>query len=348
VHATLQDIFDFSPARLGSCLRAWGEPDFRVKQVIAAAWTPGLTKFSRATSLPQRLRERLERSFLPPGPPAPKKTLVAADGTVKALFAFAGGTEVESVAIPQEHRLTFCLSSQHGCALGCRFCATGRLGLVRNLTAGEILQQVRGLMAVTRLKPTNLVLMGMGEPLQNLPAVREALALIGHPQALNWSPRKTTISTSGWLPGIADLTRTPAPAKLALSLNTPRDDVRSRLMPVNRRFPLSRVLAGLRAYARATGQSVTLEYVLIQGINAAPADARLLARLVKNLPAKVNLIPLNPVPQVDYLPPSTEDAMGFLQILRRQGVPTTLRLSRGLEIAAACGQLAGGALRRAA
>lgn len=342
------DFFNFSPQQLTELLSDWNEPAFRASQTIAAAWTPGAVRFAEATSLPQALRARLDATFVLPRPLKPKTVRTAADGTVKALFEFADGACVESVGIPHQDRLTFCLSTQCGCALGCAFCATARLGFRRNLVPGEIIGQIRGLSALLQRTPTNLVLMGMGEPLQNLEAVRNVLAQITHPKAMNWSPRKTTVSTSGWLPGIQAITRDPIPAKLAFSLNAARNDLRDRLMPVNRRWPLAEVLAALREYARATGQAVTVEYVLLGGVNDGPEDARLLVRLLRNLPCKINLIPWNPSPESTFRPPAPAAVDAFLRELRRGRTLVTFRESRGAEIGAACGQLAARAQRRAA
>jgi 23S rRNA (adenine2503-C2)-methyltransferase len=327
---------------------AWGETPFRVRQIIAAAWAPGTAAFSAVSALPLPLRRKLDGHFTIPAPWAPRSVLTAADGTAKAVFELADGRQVESVSIPLPGRLTFCLSSQVGCALGCRFCATARMGFVRNLSAGEIAGQLRGLMAYGKKAPTNVVLMGMGEPLQNLDAVRGFVELIHHPQALNWSRNKTTISTSGWLPGIEALIAEPLPAKLAFSFNAPTEALRSRLMPVNRKFPLADVLAALKKYARTKGETLTVEYVLLRGVNDRPEDARLLARLLKSLPSKINLIPFNEIPGIPFRTPDADTVRAFQAELQKHGTLTTLRSSRGAEIGAACGQLARQPQRRAA
>lgn len=346
--AARTDIFELSPEALTAVLAEWQAPRFRTAQVIAAAWSPGAEAFSGVCALPRSLRSRLDERFVLPAPPKPVRTLNAPDGTVKAVFSLADGAEIESVGIPQGRRLTFCLSSQVGCALGCRFCATARLGFRRNLSAGELIAQVRGLAAWMQRPPTNLVFMGMGEPLQNLPALRSALALLTHPQALNWSPHKTTVSTSGWVPGLEALAAKPLPAKLAFSLNAVSDDLRSRLMPVNRRYPLERVLAALRAYARRDPREIAVEYVLLAGTNDRPEDARRLGRLLRTLPVKINLIAWNPVPGLPFRTPGEDAIAAFRRELRSEHHLVTQRLSRGAEIGAACGQLAGRAERRAA
>lgn len=337
----MQDFFDLSPGQLQTQLQQWGESAYRTRQVMAAAWEPESENFRRASSLPVTLRRNLDSALrLPPYWP-PEREVQAQDHTLKAVFRLADGAVIESVAIPKDDRLTFCLSTQAGCAMGCRFCASAQGGLKRSLSAGEIIGQVRSLSRRVGRRPTNLVLMGMGEPLQNLDAVRSALEQLTHPQAWNWSPKKTVVSTSGWLPGLEELIRTPLPAKLAFSLNAPAESLRSQLMPVNRRYPLERVLGALRRYTRATGDSICIEYVLLGGINDRPQDARLLGRLLQNLPCKVNLIPFNPVPGRDFHAPAAAAVAAFVRELRQHQLLCTLRTSRGNAISAACGQLAG-------
>jgi 23S rRNA (adenine2503-C2)-methyltransferase len=329
-------------------MATWGETPFRVRQIIGAAWTPDVTQFAQVSALPLALRRKLDEHFFIPAPWMPKSVLKAADGTCKAVFELNDGRQVESVSIPLPNRLTFCLSSQVGCALGCRFCATARMGFVRHLASGEIIGQLRGLAAYGKQKPTNVVLMGMGEPLQNLEAVRSFVDLIHHPQALSWSPNKTTISTSGWLPGIESLIAQPLPAKLAFSFNAVTDELRNRIMPVNRRYPLGEILPALKKYVRSRNETLTVEYVLLGGVNDRPEDARLLARLLKSLPSKINLIPFNETPGIPFKAPKAETVQAFKAELQKHGALTTLRQSRGAEIGAACGQLARQPQRRAA
>ncbi|NTV52745.1 MAG: 23S rRNA (adenine(2503)-C(2))-methyltransferase RlmN [Candidatus Firestonebacteria bacterium] len=335
-----KDIFDVSPSQLDELMNAWGETPFRVRQIIAAAWAPETASFAQITTLPLALRRKLDEHFFIPAPWVPKSVFTAADGTAKAVFELSDGRQIESVSIPLPRRLTFCLSSQVGCALGCRFCATARMGFVRHLSTGEIVGQLRGLRAYGSKLPTNVVLMGMGEPLQNLDSVRGFVELISHPQALSWSPNKTTISTSGWLPGLEDLITHPLPAKLAFSFNAVTDEIRNRIMPVNRRYPLSDVLATLKKYSRAKSETLTVEYVLLKGVNDRLEDARLLVRLLKALPSKINLIPFNEIPGIPFQAPDPETVLAFKAELQKHGALTTLRSSRGAEIGAACGQLA--------
>ncbi len=342
------DIFDYSPRQLAELMHTWGETAFRVKQIIAAAWKPNVSRFSDVSTLPKLLRQKLDAYFSIPAPWIPKQRLASSDGTVKGVFELADGAQIESVSIPLEGRLTFCLSSQVGCAMGCRFCATARMGFIRNLTAGEISGQLRSLMHLVNQIPTNIVLMGMGEPLQNLDAVRTFTELIHHPQALSWSPKKTTVSTSGWIPGITAITEQPLPARLAFSLNAVTDEVRTQIMPINRRFPLAEVMTALKKYAHATQESITIEYVLIRGVNDRIEDARILARLLKSLPSKINLIPWNEIPGIDLHAPTSDSVQQFKLELAKMGALAIVRVSRGSAIGAACGQLARQHSRRAA
>jgi 23S rRNA (adenine2503-C2)-methyltransferase len=342
---SMQDFFDLSPSQLQTQLLRWGESAYRTRQVIAAAWETGAANFQKASALPITLRRNLDQTYLLPPVWQLASEIEAQDSTLKAVFHLADGAAIESVAIPKDDRLTFCLSTQAGCAMGCRFCASALGGLKRSLTAGEIIGQIRALTHRLGRRPTNLVLMGMGEPLQNLEAVRSALEQLTHPQAWNWSPNKTVVSTSGWLPGLEELLRAPLPAKLAFSLNAPTELLRSQLMPVNRRYPLEHVLNALRRYTQTTGDAVCIEYVLLGGVNDRPQDARLLGRLLKNLPCKINLIPYNPVPGRDYRAPAPAAITAFVRELRQHHLLCTLRTSRGCGIAAACGQLAGQANR---
>lgn len=334
------DIFDLSPGQLTEWFRRRGEPEYRARQLFQALWQGGIASFSEAAILPVPLRNLLSEIFFLPSPQPPRQIQTAADGTQKALFEFSGPVRVETVAIPKAERLTLCLSTQAGCAMGCRFCATAGLGLKRSLLPGEMIAQVRSWVRLLGRKPTNLVFMGMGEPLMNLAGVRSVLEELTHPHGWNWSAHKSVVSTSGWVPGILEWIQNPLPANLAVSLNAVRDSVRNDLMPVNRKYPLPVLFDALRKFSAALGAAIHLEYVLLRGINDSEGDARLLGRWLKKLPAKVNLIPYNPVPGLPYRPSSPEAVRRFQEELRRSGIPATLRSSRGVSIQAACGQLA--------
>jgi 23S rRNA (adenine2503-C2)-methyltransferase len=276
-----------------------------------------------------------------------EQELEAADGCRKFRFALGDGSLVESVLIPEEGHYTLCLSTQVGCAQGCRFCLTARRGLVRQLTAGEIVGQVLAVRRILNKKPpdgplpilTNLVFMGMGEPLANFPQLVKALTMITAPWGLNFSSRRITVSTVGLAPLIPLLGRE-ARVNLTVSLNAPDDRTRDRLMPVNRRYPLATLLAACRSFPLPRHRRITFAYVLLKDLNDAPNQARQLARLLKGFRAKINLIPFNPHPKLPFSPPSGERLLEFQEILRASNYTVLIRESRGLEIGAACGHLA--------
>ncbi len=321
-------------------MAGWGQPPYRARQVLKWLYK-GVGDFELMTDIARPFRQELARqariSRL-----RLEQEQQAQDGCRKFLFALKDGNLVESVLIPEEDHYTLCLSSQVGCAMGCRFCLTARRGLVRNLTAGEIVNQV---LAVKPLLPpdrplTNLVFMGMGEPLANFAALVRALTIITAPWGLNFSPRRLTVSTVGLAPFIPRL-GLQARANLTVSLNAVDNETRSRLMPVNRRYPLEEVLAACRAFPLPRHRRITFAYVLFNGINDAPAQARELARLLKGFRAKINLIAFNPHPQLPFAPPPEARVLQFQEILRQAHYPVFVRESRGQEIAAACGQLVG-------
>jgi 23S rRNA (adenine2503-C2)-methyltransferase len=241
-------------------------------------------------------------------------------------------------------KLTLCVSSQIGCALDCGFCATATLGFGRNLTAGEIVQQVYSATARAGRRPTNLVFMGMGEPMHNLEQVTKAIALLTHPWGAAFSPRRITVSTAGLVPKIAELGRLSPPPNLAISLNATTDQVRDRLMPINKKWPIAELLAAARAFPLGHGRKVTFEYVLLAGVNDSDEDAERLPRLLRGLPSMVNIIPWNPFSGPQFQRPSAERIRSFQEILRRRGMQTFIRTPRGDDIDAACGQLAARAL----
>jgi 23S rRNA (adenine2503-C2)-methyltransferase len=334
------DLKEFTLSELEQLLADWGQPAFRARQLVKWLYK-GVGDFEAMTDLARPFRAELSRrariSSL-----QPEEVQIAADGCRKFRFALEDGSRIESVLIPEEGHYTLCLSSQVGCALGCSFCLTARRGLIRNLTAGEIVNQV---LAVRRELPgdvplTNLVFMGMGEPLANFPALVRALTIISAPWGLNFSARRLTVSTAGLAPLIPRLGRE-ARVNLTVSLNAPDDHTRNRLMPVNRRYPLSELLAACRAFPLPRHRRITFAYVLLEGVNDAPAQARQLARLLRGLRAKINLIPFNRHPRLPFGPPPPERILKFQEILREANYTVLIRESRGQEIGAACGQLAG-------
>jgi 23S rRNA (adenine2503-C2)-methyltransferase len=328
-------------AALSSLLADWGEPAYRARQA-AEAQRAGARGWHEVTSLPAALRSRLDEA-LPFWALAPDARAVSGDGTVKWGLRATDGAVVEAVLIAHAAgRRTVCVSSQGGCALGCRFCATGAMGPGRDLTCAEIVDQA--VLAAREAEAqgarlTNVVFMGMGEPLQNLDAVLEACAQMNAPEGLGLSARRIAISTVGWVPGIARLAEHPLPLRLAISLHAADDRTRGALMPVNARYPIASLLAAARRYCDRTGRRVFIEYLLLDGVNDSPADARRLARLLRDGRFHVNVIEYNPTGGgYRASPQSRREA--FLRALADAGLEASVRRSRGADVAAACGQLA--------
>ena len=310
-----------------------GEPDYRSRQVWEWA-ARGAASYGEMTNLPGRLRAELERR-VPFSSLEVTAEQTARDGTLKVLFRTADGHPVEAVLMRyRDGRRSVCLSSQSGCPLTCTFCATGQMQFGRNLNAGEILDQA---LHFRRIEPVDhAVFMGMGEPMLNLDAVLEAARRL---PSIGVTHRRTTISTVGWMPGLKRFVdEVEEPIRLALSLHAPTDALRSRIMPVNDRYPLEEVLAECRRYVELRGRKVFVEYVMLSGVNDKPEHAEELARILDPKAFKVNLIPYNPTGMYDGS--SREAIARFKGVLDRRRLPATVRLTRGREIAAACGQLA--------
>lgn len=310
-------------------------PAYRVEQIVRRLWTLPANDFASITELPASVRVALSNAF-----EAPRLPLVSeqhsTDGTRKFLFRLADGQTIETVAIPDGNRLTICVSSQAGCALKCAFCATGVMGFARQLTPHEIAGQVREMLLVEPpLRPTNVVFMGMGEPMMNWSAVDVALTIMNSPDGLGIGARHITVSTVGVLPGIEALAARPEQFRLAISVHAPSDELRRSLMPINVKYPLADVIAAARSFDRR----VTFEYVMLNGVNDQPVHADALAKLAKECGAFVNLIPLHPGGALGFSPTSRADILAFARRLRARGVETAIRKSRGMDIAAACGQL---------
>src|SRR3989338_10666842 len=286
-------------------------------------------------------RERLaERAVV--GVPEPERVTASQDGSRKLVFKLDDGSRISSVLMPDDNRMTLCVSNQVGCGFECRFCLTGVMGLERNLTAGEIVGQA---LAANRLleggpRVTHIVFMGMGEPLANYAAVVQAIRILTDPKlGLGYSPRRITVSTVGLVPGIEKLGRENLKVNLAISLHAASDEVRSKLMPVNRPFNLVALMAALRKYPLAPRQRIFFEYVMLDGVNDSPEDARQLVKLLRGLRAKVNLIPFNDWEGAPFQRPPLQRILAFQSILLDAGVTTTVRWSKGEDIGAACGQL---------
>jgi len=319
--------------------RELGLPDYRADQLRYWIYEKWATHLSEITVLPKDLRETLGRNWYLSSLDLLERRR-SQDGTEKFLWAADDGETVESVFIPAEKRRTLCISSQAGCAMGCRFCHTAAIGLRRNLSAPEILNQL--IEVGRRIRPariTHVVYMGMGEPLRNLDAVIPSLERVTSPRGLGMSKRRVTVSTSGYVPGIERLGREAPAVNLAVSLNAASDRVRDRLMPINRTYPLESLLSACRNFPLAPRRRITFEYVLISGINDRIEDARRLPGLLRGIPCKLNLIPINTAPDETLRPPPWERVLAFQEVLASAGMTATVRQSRGGDIEAACGQL---------
>jgi 23S rRNA (adenine2503-C2)-methyltransferase len=317
-----------------------GLPAFRSRQILHWIYERYAQSIDEITELSRTLREELsEVAYI--SNLALLDRLTSQDGTEKYLFSLEDGETIESVLIPDEDRLTLCISSQVGCAMGCVFCLTGRLGLKRNLKPHEIVDQV---ISVNRLitppRVTNIVLMGMGEPLANFDNVVEAIEMITG--LIKMSSRRITLSTSGIVPKITELGNKTLKINLAVSLNATTDSVRNAIMPVNKTYPLKALLEACRKYPLAANRRITFEYVILKGINDSPEDAYRLVRLLKGISSKINLIPFNPYGGCEYERPDDETVLRFQEILAQSDMPAIIRKSKGQDILAACGQLRAG------
>ena len=322
-----------------------GEPAYRGAQVYRALYVERRFDFAAMTNVPADLRARLAKEARITLPRAMRR-FPSIDGSIRYLFSIGGENEkaaqIEAVFMPKEGRQTICISTQAGCAVDCHFCLTAQLGLIRNLTAGEIIGQVLVALGENReqLTPqTNVVLMGQGEPLLNYDATMAAVRILLDPKGVALAPRHVTLSTSGIVPGIERLGQEKIRPNLAISLNASSDEQRDALMPINRKYPLAVLLDACRRYPLRPREHFTIEYVLLGGVNDSPEDARRVVRLLAQLRAKVNLIPWNPG-NLPYRAPTAERIEEFKTILIEKGVPAFVRYSRGQDVFAACGQLA--------
>jgi len=317
-----------------------GIPRFHGRQVFHWIYARGVTDFAAMTDLSQELRTTLGET-LTIATPVLETRQTSEDGTTKFLLRLADGRHVEAVYIPDTPAQTFCISTQVGCAMGCAFCLTGKMGLVRNLSAGEIAGQVRVLAHETGLAgtPFNIVLMGMGEPLHNYDATMKALRIIADEQGLAVHPRRVTLSTVGLVPAIERLATEPLMPNLAISLHATTEEQRGKIVPINRKYSLHDLIEACRRFPLARRRRITFEYVLLNGVNDTPEDARRLARLLAGIKAKVNLLPLNEAPGIPFTRPSDDRVNAFAKILADRDVTVSVRKSRGRDIRAACGQL---------
>lgn len=338
------DLRTLDLAETQALARELGQPRYRGEQIWRWVHDRGVTSIDGMSNLSKALRQALsERASL--GTLTIDEVQTARDGTRKMRLGTRDGRAIESVLIPDGDKLTQCISSQVGCALDCQFCATAKLGLTRHLDPGEIVDQVyRAQALLAEVEPgrriTNLVYMGMGEPLHNYDSVIKSIRLLTSELGANLSQRRITVSTVGLVPGIERLGREDIRPNLAVSLNAARDEVRDLIMPVNRKYNIERLLGAIRAYPLERRRRVTFEYVLLAGVNDGLDDAARLVKLLRGIPCKVNLIPWNPHPQAPYQRPSAAAIEAFQNHVKRLGLPAYLRTPRGDDIAAACGQLA--------
>jgi 23S rRNA (adenine2503-C2)-methyltransferase len=339
VDASTHSLLDVPPSSAHAILERWaadhGFPAYRARQIYRHLWQVPVGSWAEATDLPAQLRADLDREF-----PLPRLTpdtiQQSADGTRKYLWRLTDGEAIESVLIPTGRRRTLCISSQAGCALGCTFCATGRMGFRRNLTPFEIAGQVREIvLANPEDKPTNIVFMGMGEPLLNWPSVDIALSILNSPEGFEIGARHITVSTVGIIPGMVEFAKRPEQFRLAISLHAPTSPQRRGIMPIEKKYDLESVLTAAEAFRKR----ITFEYVMIAGLNDTDQDADELARLARRMGALVNILPLHPGGGPDLTPTTVSRIRIFADRLRNQGIEAVVRRSRGLDINAACGQL---------
>lgn len=336
-----RDIHDLSFEEISACIAGLREPAFRAGQIIRWLYEDGVSSFEAMRNLPASLRQRLQEDFLF-DPVVVSRQVASADGTIKFLLELKDQQKVEAVLIPTSGRVTACISTQAGCRFGCKFCASGVGGWVRNLTCAEILNQVlhvrrEALRQKRRL--SHIVFMGTGEPLDNLDNVLKAIRVINAPQGLGIAARHITLSTAGLIPAFERLASEGMQFELAVSLHGYDDASRNLLMPINRKYPLAQLIGACREYICKTNRQITFEYILIDGLTCSEEAAVKLGRLLKGMLCKLNLIPCNPVSEFGHQPPAKDQIRVFTERLDAAGLHYTLRRARGQDVSAACGQL---------
>ena len=339
----MQSLLDISLEHLTQRLETWGEPQFRAQQIWQAIYHDLATSPDEITTLPKLLREKLKAEFTL-GSLSPAAEARSSDGqTRKLLFRLPDGKSIEAVLMGYEKRRTTCISTQAGCAMGCVFCATGQMGFRRHLRAGEIVEQVLWFARELKAKGdrlTNIVVMGMGEPFHNYEATMAAVDRLNDPAGFNFGARRITLSTVGLAPMIERFAAERRQVNLAVSLHAATDELRSELLPINKKYPLAVLFEAVRKYYALTKRRVTFEWALIQGKNDTAAQARALADLAVGLPCHVNVIPLNPTRDYAGQATTRQRAAAFKAALESCGLPCTIRVRRGIDINAGCGQLA--------
>jgi len=355
------NIYDLSLKDLTELFNTWGELDYRVDQTWKGLYQQLWSAPEEFSTLPKGIRMKLSENYAEPTNQADTKpfftylnsikTQKSADGeTIKTLFALKDGMQVEAVLMRYNNRRTLCISTQAGCAMGCVFCATGQMGFSRQLTSGEIVEQViyyARQLALDHEQVTNIVVMGMGEPFHNYDATLSAIERLNNPRGFNLGARRFTISTVGLVPGIRRFTQEHSQINLAISLHAADDALRSQLLPINRKYQLEQLFSACQEYIQVTHRRLSFEWALIQGVNDTPEQAHLLVQRLKPLRiagsnlCHVNIIPLNPTQKYTGKASTHHSAIAFQEILEHSGIPCTIRLRRGIEIQAGCGQLAG-------
>ncbi len=333
----MENILDYDYNELRKRLEREGMEPYRATQIFDWVYKKKATSFAVMTNLSKKLRERLSQKFKLGFPDLVTKVR-SKDGTVKFLWQYEDGETVESVLLRYSDRISACISSQVGCALGCKFCATGKSGFVRNLTSGEILAQILGMERSEGERIGNVVFMGMGEPMLNYDEVMRAVRVMTDPKALKISQRRVAISTAGIVDGIERLSNESLDVVLSVSLHAPTNEKRSEIMPVNDRYPVEELLQAVRKYQEIKGRRVTFEYILFDGFNDSRQDALKLAEVLKDIKCNVNLIPYNET-QSDFKKTPIERAREFEETLKSNGIEAVIRAEKGADIDAACGQL---------
>jgi len=337
---SLINLLDLLPSELETLAESLGAPRYRGRQLAIWIYAKGVTDIRAMSDLPREFRETLA-ARAEVGVPELERRTPSQDGSQKLVFRYRDGARVQSVLMPDDDRLTLCLSTQVGCGFSCAFCFTGTMGLERNLGAGEIIGQVLGARATLApgARITHVVYMGMGEPLANYAATVKSIKLLTDPQALGFSPRRITVSTVGLVSGIEKLAKENLRVNLAISLHATSNEIRDRIMPVNKGFAIEELLAACKRFPLPFRQRMTFEYVLLEGVNDAPEDARRLVRLLKGIRAKINLIPFNDWEGSGFSRPPLPRILAFQSVLLEHGIRATVRWSKGEDIGAACGQL---------
>lgn len=330
------DIKSMSLQEVGDVLQSMGQPAYRAKQVFT--WLhKGARSFSEMTNLPKSLRDQLAETCILTPPKVARKQVSRLDGTIKYLWELADGNCIESVLMRYHHGNTVCISSQVGCRMGCAFCASTIAGNVRDLTPAEMLDQVLFTQLDSGLEISNIVLMGIGEPMDNLDTVRKFLELVNHPDGMNIGMRHISLSTCGVIPGIRLLSDLGLQLTLSVSLHAPDNETRSKIMPINRAYPVEELFAACHDYFRKTGRRISFEYAMIDGVNDHDWQADLIAKNLRGMPGHVNLIPLNDVVESPFKP--SRRIAAFQKRLESHGLTATVRRSLGGDIDASCGQL---------